>query len=529
MILTETLSFSWVREGSETGALVQSASNRSGASNRCARSFAAARYHEFRFQRRFLKSLTTIFIAICLGWLPIESLAIPAHPWPFVNASEILRLAVPSHSTTSSDSYQQILKLAFDDLQFKANDILAFEENRFFTYAVGVTSKVYGRLQEDRMSQWIRRFIFLKPSTFVVEDEIVAPASAGPVQWALYSHSMPEVAGLRARIIEEEGEILFETLLPEKASLVCGKRQASGEKHVEDQVLRIAAQGKPARVRFLHVFHVRARGDNRSAARSELVVKDGKLDLTVSTEQRVFQLTLPPARIEAGDIAISKTEGKILLAHRPLASGILPHGVEGMRMLERWDVDYRDGHRPLWDAGRPSSELKRVVEDGTIRACRVVELGCGSGTDAIYLASQGFNVTAIDIAPTALSQAQEKAHKAGVQVRWLVVDVLAPPDLGPFDFIYDRGCYHEVREQNLAAYLETVCRFSHPGTRFLVLAGNANEMVLNYGPPRLTEEELRDDFSPLFDFEWIRESRFEISNSAQPGPLAWSVLLRRKH
>ena len=102
-----------------------------------------------------------------------------------------------------------------------------------------------------------------------------------------------------------------------------------------------------------------------------------------------------------------------------------------MALLEQWDTPYRGRQPPLWDAGRPSSELIKAVEGGTIRPCRVVELGCGSGTDAVYLAGRGFDVTAIDIAPTALSLAQEKARKAGASVRWLLADVLALPALLP--------------------------------------------------------------------------------------------------
>ena len=94
----------------------------------------------------------------------------------------------------------------------------------------------------------------------------------------------------------------------------------------------------------------------------------------------------------------------------------------------------------------------------------------------IYLASKGFDVTAIDIAPTALSQAREKADRAGVKVRWLLANVLSLPKLEPFEFIFDRGCYHEVRFDNAPAYVETVRRLSLPGrTRFLLLAGNPNE------------------------------------------------------
>src|SRR5574341_875305 len=98
-------------------------------------------------------------------------------------------------------------------------------------------------------------------------------------------------------------------------------------------------------------------------------------------------------------------------------------------LQERWDSRYRSEQRPRWDTGLPSSELKRLVEQKVLRPCRVVELGCGTGVNAVYLASQGFEVTAIDIAPTALRAAEERARKAGVQVRWIEADVLHPPKL----------------------------------------------------------------------------------------------------
>jgi methylase of polypeptide subunit release factors len=78
---------------------------------------------------------------------------------------------------------------------------------------------------------------------------------------------------------------------------------------------------------------------------------------------------------------------------------------------ERWDGAYRRGRSAPWDIGRPSTDLKQAVENGTLHPCRAVELGCGSGNDAIFLASRGFDVTAIDIAPTALSLA--KKHHLG--------------------------------------------------------------------------------------------------------------------
>ncbi|PYV20534.1 MAG: hypothetical protein DMG24_22515, partial [Acidobacteria bacterium] len=129
-------------------------------------------------------------------------------------------------------------------------------------------------------------------------------------------------------------------------------------------------------------------------------------------------------------------------------------------------------------------------------------------------------------APTALGQAEQKARRAGVRVRWVLADVLQPPSLEPFDFIYDRGCYHVVRDQNLPAYLETVRRLSRPGTRFLLLAARRDGQAPSAGAEGVSEEELRFDFLPLFNLESLREIRLE-SNRPGTGPPGWSALLRR--
>jgi SAM-dependent methyltransferase len=259
-------------------------------------------------------------------------------------------------------------------------------------------------------------------------------------------------------------------------------------------------------------------------------MKGDTLGLKVTVSGREFGLSLPPWNLETGptgSLAITAKDGKSLLSRRPFAAGVLPHTPEGLKMIDRWDSAYRGSGKPGWDIGRPARDLVQAVADGQLRPGRVVELGCGSGTNAIFLAKKGFDVTALDIAPTAIAIAQEKAKKAGVQVRGLVADVLAPPKLGTFDLIFDRGCYHGVRGQNAKGYVDTVCRLSHPGTLLLILAGNANEKA-QYGPPRVREDQLRNDFSKEFDFVQLRETHFDTGDPAGKGALAWFALLKRK-
>jgi hypothetical protein len=130
-------------------------------------------------------------------------------------------------------------------------------------------------------------------------------------------------------------------------------------------------------------------------------------------------------------------------------------------------------------------------------------------------------------AATAVTRAEAGARKAGVRVRWLVADVLAPPKLEPFDFLFDRGCYHHVRRVNAAGFVDVARRLSHAGSRFLILAGSANE-TRRGGPPRIKESEIRGDFSESLDFQHLREIRFDSRDPNRKGALAWSALLRRR-
>ncbi len=104
-----------------------------------------------------------------------------------------------------------------------------------------------------------------------------------------------------------------------------------------------------------------------------------------------------------------------------------------------WDKHYSEGQAP-WDSGVPSKELIRVLAEESIPAGRAAELGCGTGTNAIYLASRGFDVTAFDVSAAGLAAARQKAAAAGAKVNFVEADLCNfQLDVPPFDFIFDRG------------------------------------------------------------------------------------------
>ncbi len=192
-----------------------------------------------------------------------------------------------------------------------------------------------------------------------------------------------------------------------------------------------------------------------------------------------------------------------------------------------WNDRYRDGNLP-WDTGRPSSELQRVFSRNTIQPCRALELGCGTGTNSVWLAQQGFEVTGIDVAPLAVEQAEKRAHAAGVKVHFVVADVLHLPDLdGPFAFFFDRGCYHAVRRSAPEQYAPAVARQLASGGRGLILAGNAREPH-DPGPPVVTEEQIRDELGLAFQILDLHEFRFDEAPGVPERFLGWSCLVEKR-
>src|SRR5262245_16453477 len=108
-----------------------------------------------------------------------------------------------------------------------------------------------------------------------------------------------------------------------------------------------------------------------------------------------------------------------------------------MSEQEHWESRYTAAGPPPWDSGRVSAELVRRVAHAKISPRRAVELGCGTGTNAVWLAQRGFDVTAIDISPTAVQRARQRAADSGVEVHFVEADVMALPELGPpFDFFF---------------------------------------------------------------------------------------------
>lgn len=194
---------------------------------------------------------------------------------------------------------------------------------------------------------------------------------------------------------------------------------------------------------------------------------------------------------------------------------------------QRWDDRYRTGDTP-WDSRIVSRELVRCLDSDRLQPVAAgggsaLELGCGTGTNALELDRRGFQVTAVDLSAQAITEARSRAAEIGAEIDWIVGDVCQLEELvEPFDFVFDRGCYHCVRKSALDELLATLQRLTRPGSVALILAGNANENS-DDGPPRVTEDELRSELGQLFTIEHLEAFRFQDPGGVD-GPLGWSCL-----
>ncbi|MCA9621216.1 MAG: class I SAM-dependent methyltransferase [Myxococcales bacterium] len=192
-----------------------------------------------------------------------------------------------------------------------------------------------------------------------------------------------------------------------------------------------------------------------------------------------------------------------------------------------WNEDYAAGVMP-WDTGEPEPFLVDFVEGGNLSpGARVVEVGCGTGTNALWLARRGFDVIACDCAPLALERARKKAD--GVPgLRFVEHDFLsdALPE-GPFDFAFDRGVFHVFDEAGQRArFAERVGRLLRPGGHWASLAGSTEGPPRDHGPPRRSLRDLADAIEPWLEVVEVRRIEFEAKI---PSPAAaWWLLARAR-
>jgi methyltransferase (TIGR00027 family) len=188
---------------------------------------------------------------------------------------------------------------------------------------------------------------------------------------------------------------------------------------------------------------------------------------------------------------------------------------------------YRNGEPP-WDIGRAQPALARLVERGDI-AGSVIDVGCGTGENALYLASLGLDVTGVDAAPTAIARARAKARERGIRATFLVADALDLAALGrTFDIAFDSGLFHTFPDADRPRFERGLSAVIRPGGRYFMLCFSDREPGTE-GPRRVSQAEIRSTFSDGWQVDSIVEEHFATRDGlgGERGPRAWLASLTR--
>ncbi len=156
---------------------------------------------------------------------------------------------------------------------------------------------------------------------------------------------------------------------------------------------------------------------------------------------------------------------------------------------------YRLGITP-WERGRVHAPLARLVEGAdALPPGRALDVGCGSGAHAVYLAKRGWRVTGVDFVDAALAEGRQRAAREGVEVEWKLGDVAALGELGlapGYTLLYDIGCFHGMSDAGREAVVAGLTALAAPDATLLLLGfTRGRRMIL---PRGVSREEIHQRF-----------------------------------
>ena len=180
---------------------------------------------------------------------------------------------------------------------------------------------------------------------------------------------------------------------------------------------------------------------------------------------------------------------------------------------------------PPWDIGRAQPEVVRIADAGGF-ADPVIDIGCGTGENALELASRGLEVLGIDASPRAIAAARAKASERGSSAEFLVADALA---LGSFDRRFrtalDCGVFHVFEDRERPIYVASLASVLEPGG-VLHLLCFSDRQPGSFGPRRVTQQEIRESFADGWDVREIIATTF-VTNLPELQANAWRATISR--
>jgi SAM-dependent methyltransferase len=180
-----------------------------------------------------------------------------------------------------------------------------------------------------------------------------------------------------------------------------------------------------------------------------------------------------------------------------------------------------------WEIGRPDFNLVRFVLDKCTERCNALEIGCGTGDNALWLADQGFDVVAIDFAPKAIEKARKKSG-SGRNCSFYTMELGSEIIPGsPFGFVFDRGCFHTSDDpRKRRKFAQNVSLSLNENGVWLSLIGSADDEREGRGPPGMSAADIASAVERHFEILSLTKSYFETGYGGTPE--IWVCAMRNR-
>jgi SAM-dependent methyltransferase len=175
--------------------------------------------------------------------------------------------------------------------------------------------------------------------------------------------------------------------------------------------------------------------------------------------------------------------------------------------LSSWEDAYKT--TPPWDVGRPQPAFVELVRAGELNTGSILDVGCGTGENALYLAGNGFSATGVDLTSLAIAAARAKAAERKLKVDFRIGNALSLDFKdGIFNNVIDSGLFHTFPDNDRPIYAREIARVLASRGKYFMLCFSDKEPTNWGGPRRVTKEEIDATFSPLFTINYIRDAVF---------------------
>jgi len=199
---------------------------------------------------------------------------------------------------------------------------------------------------------------------------------------------------------------------------------------------------------------------------------------------------------------------------------------------ERWDAAYADDDDPApWVIDEAQPEVVTLIDRGLMTG-RLLDAGCGTGEHSLLAQENGADVLGVDISRNAIEIARRKSVDRGINVRFMVVNMLEPVpfDDGSFDTVLDSGVFHSFAGSEQRAYVDNLTRVTqHGGLLHLICFSEHQPGEGEWGPRRITQAEIHEAFADAWTLDEIEPAVYRINEFHDTTRVrAWRALLRRR-